>query len=55
MLSISSGIVHPYYVSALGPSVAAMVGAGAGACHELPGRGRAYGILPALAACRRSR
>jgi len=28
VLSLSKGIVHPYYVSALGPGVAAMVGAG---------------------------
>ncbi len=28
MLSLSKGIVHPYYVSALGPGVAAMFGAG---------------------------
>lgn len=29
ILSFSKGIVHPYYVSALGPGTAAMVGAGA--------------------------
>jgi 4-amino-4-deoxy-L-arabinose transferase-like glycosyltransferase len=29
VLSLSKGIVHPYYVSALGPGVAAMAGAGA--------------------------
>jgi 4-amino-4-deoxy-L-arabinose transferase-like glycosyltransferase len=29
VLSFSKGIVHPYYISALGPGVAAMVGAGA--------------------------
>jgi 4-amino-4-deoxy-L-arabinose transferase-like glycosyltransferase len=29
VLSLSKGIVHPYYVSALGPGVAAMLGAGA--------------------------
>jgi 4-amino-4-deoxy-L-arabinose transferase-like glycosyltransferase len=29
VLSLSKGIVHPYYVSALGPGVAAMVGAAA--------------------------
>jgi 4-amino-4-deoxy-L-arabinose transferase-like glycosyltransferase len=29
ILSFSKGIVHPYYISALGPGVAAMVGAGA--------------------------
>jgi 4-amino-4-deoxy-L-arabinose transferase-like glycosyltransferase len=31
VLSFSSGIVHPYYVSALGPGTAAMTGAGAAA------------------------
>ncbi|MGH2852479.1 MAG: glycosyltransferase family 39 protein, partial [Solirubrobacteraceae bacterium] len=31
VLSIATGIVHPYYVSALGPGVAIMVGAGAAA------------------------
>jgi 4-amino-4-deoxy-L-arabinose transferase-like glycosyltransferase len=30
ILSLSKGIVHPYYVSALGPGTAAMVGAGVG-------------------------
>jgi 4-amino-4-deoxy-L-arabinose transferase-like glycosyltransferase len=29
ILSFSNGIVHPYYISALGPGVAAMTGAGA--------------------------
>jgi 4-amino-4-deoxy-L-arabinose transferase-like glycosyltransferase len=29
ILSFSKGIVHPYYISALGPGVAAMLGAGA--------------------------
>ena len=29
VLSLSKGIVHPYYISALGPGVAGMVGAGA--------------------------
>ncbi len=33
-LSLSKGIVHPYYVSALGPGAAAMVGAGAVALVE---------------------
>jgi 4-amino-4-deoxy-L-arabinose transferase-like glycosyltransferase len=37
VLSLSKGIVHPYYVSALGPGAAAMIGAGAGALLE-PGR-----------------
>ncbi len=31
ILSLSKGIVHPYYVSALGPGTAAMVGAGVAA------------------------
>jgi len=47
VLSVSSGIVHPYYVSALGPGVAVMVGAGAGAFVELARRGRLYLVLPA--------
>ena len=34
VLSASTGIVHPYYVSALGPGVAAMVGAGAASFAE---------------------
>ena len=38
MLSLSKGIVHPYYVSALGPGVAAMVGAGAFAFAEFARR-----------------
>jgi 4-amino-4-deoxy-L-arabinose transferase-like glycosyltransferase len=29
VLSLSNGIVHPYYISAMGPGVAAMTGAGA--------------------------
>ncbi|HEX3693335.1 MAG TPA: glycosyltransferase family 39 protein [Solirubrobacteraceae bacterium] len=32
VLSYSKGIVHPYYVSALAPPDAAMIGAGVGAC-----------------------
>jgi 4-amino-4-deoxy-L-arabinose transferase-like glycosyltransferase len=35
VLSSSKGIVHPYYISALGPGTAAMVGAGAVAFVEL--------------------
>jgi 4-amino-4-deoxy-L-arabinose transferase-like glycosyltransferase len=38
VLSLSKGIVHPYYVSALGPGVAAMVGAGTFAFAELAKR-----------------
>ncbi|MHB8233783.1 MAG: glycosyltransferase family 39 protein [Solirubrobacteraceae bacterium] len=38
VLSLSKGIVHPYYVSALGPGVAAMVGAGAFAFAEFARR-----------------
>jgi hypothetical protein len=52
VLSVSTGIVHPYYVSALGPGVGAMVGAGAAAFAELARRGRLATVLPigALAA-----
>jgi len=39
VLSLSKGIVHPYYISALGPGTAAMIGAGAAAFIEL-GRAR---------------
>jgi 4-amino-4-deoxy-L-arabinose transferase-like glycosyltransferase len=35
VLSLSKGIVHPYYISALGPGAAAMIGAGAFAFVEL--------------------
>jgi 4-amino-4-deoxy-L-arabinose transferase-like glycosyltransferase len=35
VLSSSKGIVHPYYISALGPGAAAMIGAGALAFVEL--------------------
>lgn len=39
LLSFSKGIVHPYYVSALGPGTAAMVGAGVAAfAGWAPGR-----------------
>ena len=47
VLSVSSGIVHPYYVSALGPPVAVLVGAGGAAFAELARRNRAYLVLPA--------
>jgi 4-amino-4-deoxy-L-arabinose transferase-like glycosyltransferase len=49
VLSFSSGIVHPYYVSALGPGTAAMTGAGAAAFVALGARRRAYLILPSAA------
>jgi 4-amino-4-deoxy-L-arabinose transferase-like glycosyltransferase len=45
VLSLSKGIVHPYYLSALGPGTAAMVGAGAVA-FVAPGARR--GLRPAL-------
>src|SRR5262249_29178829 len=38
VLSLSRGIVHPYYVSALAPGVAAMAGIGAGAFVALARR-----------------
>ena len=53
VLSLSKGIVHPYYVSALGPGAAAMVGAGAVAFGELA-RGGATGALLLAALRRRS-
>ncbi len=45
VLSLSKGIVHPYYVSALGPGAAAMIGGGAVAFVEL---GRRRGLRLAL-------
>ncbi len=52
VLSLSKGIVHPYYVSALGPGTGAMAGAGAASFVELArGHGtRRIGGL-ALIAC----
>jgi len=47
VLSVSSGIVHPYYVSALGPGTAAMVGAGAAAFAARRSRRRVSLLLPA--------
>lgn len=49
VLSLSKGIVHPYYVSALGPGVAAMVGAGAFAFAEFAKR-RDWRLLLLIAA-----
>ena len=40
VLSLSKGIVHPYYISALGPGTAAMIGGGAVAFVELGRRRR---------------
>jgi len=40
VLSLSKGIVHPYYVSALGPGTAAMIGGGAVAFVDLGARRR---------------
>jgi len=44
-LDFSAGIVHPYYASALGPGVAAMVGAGAVALGSLVRAGRSRRAL----------
>jgi 4-amino-4-deoxy-L-arabinose transferase-like glycosyltransferase len=49
VLSVSSGIVHPYYVSALGPGVATLVGAGAYAFAALGARRRIELLLPVAA------
>jgi 4-amino-4-deoxy-L-arabinose transferase-like glycosyltransferase len=50
LLSLSKGIVHPYYVSALGPGTGAMAGAGAVALVALArGRRRPWAIV--LVAC----
>jgi 4-amino-4-deoxy-L-arabinose transferase-like glycosyltransferase len=43
-LSVSRGIVHPYYLSALGPGVAVMAGAGLAAMAEATRR-RSYVLL----------
>ncbi len=44
VLDFSKGIVHPYYVSALGPGAAAMIGAGAVAFARF-GRGRDWRVV----------
>jgi len=53
VLSLSKGIVHPYYVSALAPATGAMAGAGAVAFAKLArARGRAWRLAGvALFAC----
>ena len=53
VLSLSKGIVHPYYVSALGPGLAAMAGAGVvafaalarGALHDWRGCSRPLAVV----------
>jgi 4-amino-4-deoxy-L-arabinose transferase-like glycosyltransferase len=51
VLSSSQGIVHPYYVSALGPGTAAMVGGGAAALTRLVRRRRwGWGSVLTIAA-----
>ena len=49
LLSFAGGIVHPYYVSAMGPGLAAMVGAGAVALAGLARRSGRAVALTALA------
>jgi 4-amino-4-deoxy-L-arabinose transferase-like glycosyltransferase len=49
VLSFGQGIIHPYYVSALGPGVAAMAGAGAVAMTRLSARGGARRAIPLIA------
>jgi 4-amino-4-deoxy-L-arabinose transferase-like glycosyltransferase len=49
VLSVSTGIVHPYYVSALGPGLGAMVGAGGAAFVSLARRRRPALVLPIAA------
>jgi 4-amino-4-deoxy-L-arabinose transferase-like glycosyltransferase len=49
VLSLATGIVAPYYVSALGPGVALMCGAGSAAFAALVRRRRVYAGLPAAA------
>jgi hypothetical protein len=49
VLSFSKGIIHPYYLSALGPGTAAMIGAGAVAFVELGRRRRVFLLLVPLA------
>ena len=53
LLSLSKGIVHPYYVSALAPGAAAMAGAGAAGFVQLargPRRAWAMMLIPAAVA-----
>jgi hypothetical protein len=49
---MSKGIVHPYYLSALGPGAAAMVGLGAGAFADVASRrDRCAALLGVLLIC----
>jgi 4-amino-4-deoxy-L-arabinose transferase-like glycosyltransferase len=49
-LSVSKGIVHPYYVSALAPGAAVMVGAGLAAMTQAARRGSRLGLIAAVIA-----
>jgi 4-amino-4-deoxy-L-arabinose transferase-like glycosyltransferase len=49
LLSFSKGIIHPYYISALGPGAAAMVGGGMTAMAGLVRAGSWRRFLPVLA------
>lgn len=49
-LSVSKGIVHPYYVSALAPGTAVMVGAGLAAMAQAARRGNRLPMLAAVLA-----
>ena len=49
VLSFASGIVHPYYIAAMGPGVAALVGGGAVALAALARRSR-WGVALTAAA-----
>ena len=49
LLSFGKGIIHPYYVSALGPGTAALVGGGMVAMAQMARGGRWIRALPALA------
>jgi 4-amino-4-deoxy-L-arabinose transferase-like glycosyltransferase len=50
ILSFSKGIVHPYYISAMAPGAAAMVGAGAASLTWLARRRRSWGLVLAAGA-----
>jgi 4-amino-4-deoxy-L-arabinose transferase-like glycosyltransferase len=50
ILSLSKGIVHPYYISAMGPGVAVAVGGGAVSLAWLARERRGWGLLLAAGA-----
>ena len=50
ILSFSKGIVHPYYISAMAPGAAVMVGAGAASLTWLARRRRSWGLVLAASA-----